>query len=118
MSLRFCPRGNSGRRVGNTLVPTRTRPRIKKTLSKELRSHSSWRGFTMPACTAAVLGMGQDFFGSSLIPFDQLEFLVTSPVYGREITGYFVSAFGATRDTDSQSSMWLRKTHDDAGRQQ
>ena len=33
-------------------VPTPTRRRIKKTLSKGLRSHSGWRGFTTPARTA------------------------------------------------------------------
>ena len=39
MALRFCPRGNSGSRVGTTLAPTPTSRRIKKMLSKGLRSH-------------------------------------------------------------------------------
>jgi len=50
--------GSSGSRVGTTLLPTPTRRRIKKMVSKGLMSHSGWRGFTTPARTAAVLGIG------------------------------------------------------------
>jgi hypothetical protein len=45
-------RGNSGSRVGTALAPTPTHRRIKKMLSKGLRSHSAWCGFTTPARTA------------------------------------------------------------------
>jgi len=63
MSLRFYPRESSGSRVGTSLVPTPTRPRTKKILSKGLRSHSGWPGFATPARTAAVPGIGYDSFG-------------------------------------------------------
>jgi len=37
-------RGSSGSKLGTTLVPTPTRRRIKKMLSKAWRSHASSRG--------------------------------------------------------------------------
>jgi hypothetical protein len=72
MSLRFYPREELGKQGGNNPGADTTRRRIKKILSKGLTSHSAWRGFTTPARTAAVLGSGQRFFGSSLIPFGQI----------------------------------------------
>jgi len=52
MSLRFYPRGELGKQVGSNPGADTARRRIKKTLSKGLRSHRRWRGFTTPARAA------------------------------------------------------------------
>ena len=44
MSLRFHHRAELGQLGGNSPGADTTRRRIKKTLSKELRSHRGWRG--------------------------------------------------------------------------
>ena len=43
MSLRFYARGELGKQSGNNPNADPTRRRIKKILSKGLRSHSGWR---------------------------------------------------------------------------
>ena len=56
MAQRFYPRGELRKQGGNNPGAETTRRRIKKMLSKGLRSHSGWRGFTAAARRAAILG--------------------------------------------------------------
>src|SRR5437660_11638691 len=50
------PSAELGKQRGNNLGADTTRRRIRKMLSKGLRSHSGWRGFTAAARRAAILG--------------------------------------------------------------
>jgi hypothetical protein len=49
MSLRFCPRGNSGSGVTTILAPTTTRRRIEKMLPKRFEAHSGWHSHAADA---------------------------------------------------------------------